>query len=575
MSKRHFLGALALAIGALTISSTAASAQHPGWLPWHGCWRADGAPVTELLCIVPDGAGVRMVTLESGTILGESRVITDGRARPVQQEGCSGTEQAQWSADGHRVFLSSDLVCEGGLTRKVSGIFSITGLTEWVSAQSVTIDGKTATRSLRYTAVQTSNVPASLLSALNTSPSVRVAAREAALAAITEQDIDEAINFVDPAAVQEWLGATGQPYQLANETQEPGVPSASALELVGGVAYAEPYVQREVVHVVERPTYVHHTTYVHSVRSCWDPFVSGWVSFGYGLGVGVTYSDCGRRHYSRYSPWGYDLYGWRFVHAPLVFIRSGPRIVRPIIVRGHRDRDYYRDRYGRDYDRRGIPVVRRDRDDDDDRINRGGRATREGYTSGRAVARPAASPQRVAPTSRSEPATRIAPGPRTSPTPRAAPSTRTATSRTAQPVRISPTRRAEPVTRFQPSARPQSAGVERSARTAQSRESSARASSGYRGSASTRAAPAVRPSSTARAAPSYRPSSSSRAAPSYRPSSSTRAAPSVRSSGSSRAAVPRAAPSVRSSSSSSVRASSGSTSSRSSGSTSRTARPRN
>ena len=67
------------------------------WLAWVGCWRAEGDSSERSLCIVPDGDGVRMITLNAGKIEAESRIVANGRARAITQEGCSGTETATWS----------------------------------------------------------------------------------------------------------------------------------------------------------------------------------------------------------------------------------------------------------------------------------------------------------------------------------------------------------------------------------------------------------------------------------------------------------------------------------------------
>src|SRR5262245_44721696 len=99
----------------LTIASftnTHAQGSARDWLAWQGCWHADGAPAAEVLCVVPDGAGIRMVTLEDGAVRAESRVIADNRSRTISQEGCRGSEVARWSADRRRVFLISQLTCE-------------------------------------------------------------------------------------------------------------------------------------------------------------------------------------------------------------------------------------------------------------------------------------------------------------------------------------------------------------------------------------------------------------------------------------------------------------------------------
>ncbi|MEX2284567.1 MAG: hypothetical protein WEE89_18915 [Gemmatimonadota bacterium] len=394
MSTRVHFSALAIAASVLAVSS-AASAQtslvDQGWLPWQGCWRADGATATELLCIVPDGPGVKLITLEGGVVRAESRIVTDGRARAVKQEGCSGTELAHWSADGQRVFLSSDMSCEGGAKRRVTGVFAITGESEWLSAQSVAIDDQVAARSVRYFAAQPANLPASIASALRNVGPAR-AARAGMRVTVDADDITEAVNSIDAAAVEEWLTSTGQPFQLADNLQPQSGSTGSALDLVSrGSTYASDAYQtepatREVVHIVERPTVVHHTTYVNTVyRSCWDPWFAGYVTIGHGVYVGIDrgyYGSCGRSYYSRYSPWGYDLWGWRHTRRPIIVVRNNT----PIIHRPPPNIDWRRDRssINRPYDNRGtvtgtaIPRT----NTTSTAGTRGGQLTRGGYSSG-------------------------------------------------------------------------------------------------------------------------------------------------------------------------------------------------
>ncbi|HSL69310.1 MAG TPA: hypothetical protein VK864_03670, partial [Longimicrobiales bacterium] len=68
------------------------------WLPWLGCWRAEGDAAANFLCIVSEGAGVRLAQVADGAVKSESRIVADGVPRTVSQEGCAGQERASWSA---------------------------------------------------------------------------------------------------------------------------------------------------------------------------------------------------------------------------------------------------------------------------------------------------------------------------------------------------------------------------------------------------------------------------------------------------------------------------------------------
>jgi hypothetical protein len=360
MRRIQVLCVISLLGGTPLFSTTRVNAQTEDWLAWHGCWQAEGAPAGEYLCIVPDGtAGVRMVTVAGGAVVAESRVITDGRARRVQTEGCNGSEVAFWSADYHRVFLNSELSCEAGVKRQASGIFAITGVASWTSVQAVTIDGRTATRTVTYTAIDDAAAPATVRSALHRNVLDRTSARSTALSPIDADDVNEAVDRIDAAAVQEWLIATGQPFQLADELAPAAadVVTRSALDHAGFFEQNRQQPTREVVrvverpvevvHVVERPVYVTHTHgHAYRYRTCWDPFFSGVVvGLGHGVRIGLGHSHCGRSYLTHYSPWGYDLHGWRLRHAKPIIIagraiihhREPNRTPRPIYASPRRD----------------------------------------------------------------------------------------------------------------------------------------------------------------------------------------------------------------------------------------------
>src|SRR5688572_7958559 len=96
-------GTVAL-LGLIAATDVSAATGEDRWLPYQGCWRAENAPSSNLLCIVADGAGVRMIELADGAIARETRITADGTPRAVSQEGCTGTEKARWSADGRRLY---------------------------------------------------------------------------------------------------------------------------------------------------------------------------------------------------------------------------------------------------------------------------------------------------------------------------------------------------------------------------------------------------------------------------------------------------------------------------------------
>lgn len=276
-----------------------------GWVAFYGCWRAEGAAAGEMLCIEPDREGVRMITVVDGRKREETRVIADDEWRDVVQDQCRGMERARWSRDRLRVFLNAELSCGSNTRRASSGVLAFTDESHWVSVQSVTVDGETATRSTRYELVRDGGAASH-------------AARIAAASYVRDDDVDEASDFIDDAAVQEWLIASGAAYSTG---------SGSALHMLNRDG------TRTVV--VERLVYL-------------------------------------RPYYRYYSPWGYDLYGWR-PYRPVVFVNSHYHRYRERDRESERERARHRDRVRDHKWERERDARERSRDD-------GARVTREGYS---------------------------------------------------------------------------------------------------------------------------------------------------------------------------------------------------
>jgi hypothetical protein len=343
---------LALHLSAATLAGAADTQQPNSWSAWYGCWQAEGAPANEIICIAPTKTGVRISTVVDGAVQDESSINTDGLARRIQQDGCTGTERARWSRDRQRVFLDSDVACNGSARRSVRGLFAFVAPDEWVSVQSASEGDSVATRVVRFLAVNSDRVP--------TNAASFAAARMVSdgMYAVEESDVAEAVEHMGALAADEWMREAGEPFQLGYKSQDRG--SGSALDQVD--RFSNPAPVREVVRVVERPVYVHN-----------------------------TYYDSGYGWY--YSPWGHHHhhYGWYWYPRPIVVVRL------PIVIyrNSHYRHDYYRyrnryysdgryDRYDR-YDRNDNR--RRDWDNDRDNDRDRGRVTRDGYSSGRARAR--------------------------------------------------------------------------------------------------------------------------------------------------------------------------------------------
>ena len=138
---------------ALTLTAGSAFAQQPAapatkaptaqvdarFAAWLGCWRLDDdlAGTGARMCITPDKGGVRLQTVV-GTQRGiDELVIPDGVARPISDSECTGTERAEWSKDGARIFRNTDVTCGKEAPRKVESVaFMATG-PAWINVQHV------------------------------------------------------------------------------------------------------------------------------------------------------------------------------------------------------------------------------------------------------------------------------------------------------------------------------------------------------------------------------------------------------------------------------------------------------
>src|SRR6186997_47725 len=130
MKKITFLFALILtAVPALAqqpaVRDAAPAAQVDSrFTAWLGCWRLDDdlAGTGARMCITPEKNGVRLQTV-AGTQRGiDEVVVPDGVAHAINDPECKGTELAEWSKDGARMFRTTNVTCGKDAPRKVQSV---------------------------------------------------------------------------------------------------------------------------------------------------------------------------------------------------------------------------------------------------------------------------------------------------------------------------------------------------------------------------------------------------------------------------------------------------------------------
>jgi hypothetical protein len=341
-------GRLAVGLGLLVLlvapaaGSTTIDAADP-WAAWLGCWQVVGeaGQPGQLVCVVP-GAGpsaMRMLTVADDAVVDEATLTADGVGRRVEDGGCMGMEQARWSQDGRRVFLRTELDCDG--VRRVStGMLAFVARDEWVDVQSLRVGEQYASRVVHYRAVRAEDVPVAVAAQL---PTGRALAQEAArLHAAAPLDIAavvEASAAVDAPAVEALLAAAGDGFDIDARTlvllEEQGV-APSTIDVMIALSYPQVFAVRAPAR--EEREYAAGgwaPAGMTIAQYCYDPFRSGMryraeCSYYYGM---RGYSPYGGLYWG-YSPWGYDPYGWRYGRGPSVIIVRPDREERGAVVKG-------------------------------------------------------------------------------------------------------------------------------------------------------------------------------------------------------------------------------------------------
>lgn len=278
------------------------AAVEPRFASWLGCWRLDDdlAGTGARMCITPDKSGVRLQTI-IGTQKGiDEVVIPDGVARPIVDSECKGTERAEWSQDGARVFRITDVTCGKEAPRIIKSVAFMAPGPSWITVQHVSgTAANTSVRVQRYRRAVNQQL----------ADGSRAQQPESALTSRTEPskttwDIDDVIEAslnLPVEAMQAVLTEVHHPFELNRKTlvalDDAGV-SEPVIDLMVALTYPQHF-------VVERkggsmPTGL-------STGTGWyDPFMSPMLMGG----MADCYSPMGYGYRSYYSMCGAGLYGY-------------------------------------------------------------------------------------------------------------------------------------------------------------------------------------------------------------------------------------------------------------------------
>ena len=340
----------AVAAGFVALAAGQAGAQQPAgsWQPWLGCWSAGPAiggiapsQVAPLVCVTPtaDANVVEVTTISGDKVVSTQRLDASGRELAVEAKGCTGTQHAQWSADGRRVYLKAVTKCDG-LARVTSGIMAISPSGEWLDVQGVGVSGEEGVRVARYhDAGLPSVVPEQIAGALRGRSAAATAARAMAGATIGSAAVIEASRTAAPAVVEAWILERGQTFGLdANELvhlADAGVPARVTDAMVAisnpqHFAVARPDDRANRRRALDDEEITGRRIYVY-MDPLYSPYRWGYSPYGYGYGYGpYGYSPLG---YGGYG-YGSGYYGYPGYLAPIVVVTPQTQTQRGQMVKG-------------------------------------------------------------------------------------------------------------------------------------------------------------------------------------------------------------------------------------------------
>jgi len=309
-----FLTAAGLAAPAATADAQTAPVSTPkmdarfnGWL---GCWRLedDIAGTGARMCITPDRAGVRLQTLV-GTHRGiDELVVADGVARAIVDTDCKGSEVAEWSNDGQRVFRTTEVTCNNEGKRIIKSVAFLAPGPMWVNVQHISSESAAANvRAQRYRRAVNQNLADGSKAAQPTA-SVSVGDTRWSI-----EDVIEASNKLPAEALQAALTDVKQKFNISRKTlltlDEAGVPD-SVIDLMVALTFPDRFIVERAVGTMPVGVSTGMGWYDPLMSPLWSGvYANCYMASGY-YGYRSYYNSCGPYYYgyNTYSPYG-SIYG--------------------------------------------------------------------------------------------------------------------------------------------------------------------------------------------------------------------------------------------------------------------------
>lgn len=245
----------ALTVFALGAPAYGQTSNDPRWVPWLGCWelseqgvRDPDEPVREgqgqpsvadtarpRVCVTPVPPNGAAFVTTVGTEKAFDQVVTaDGLDHTVDDGECRGTQSAEWSADGLRLFARAKVTCAGDSTpRGVTGLALLAPDGTWLDIQAVDVGGRENVRVRRYRRV------------LDETGAAGASKPHIAAARLRLADIKEASAKISPRAIEAALVETNAGFDLSGrdliDLDDAGV-AGSVVDILVALSYPDRFV---------------------------------------------------------------------------------------------------------------------------------------------------------------------------------------------------------------------------------------------------------------------------------------------------------------------------------------------
>jgi len=307
--------AFASAVLLFPLVSHAQQATDPKWSDWLGCWELvvenardastrpnparrtlsqNGNDSRAQVCVEPSGNGVTLTTRVANQTAIQQTIVADGAERPITDAECRGTQRAEWSTDGRKLYSQADLACSNDKgNRRVSGMSILGRNGTWTDIQAVDVSGQQTVRVRSYRRV---------------SEVAKIGPRLTHASPLTLDDVKEASTKVSARTLEAALVETGSSFDLSGKDllslQDAKVPG-SVSDLIVALSYPDRFIVERRAREDTTPT----TALLD------DPFFVGyafgypmWGDFGFYSPLYGPYSPYFYSPFYAYLPWYYPRY---------------------------------------------------------------------------------------------------------------------------------------------------------------------------------------------------------------------------------------------------------------------------